>query len=89
MEKRACPSGGGTQQRGRHQTSPTETHNKAAVCREKYTAFVAVPRNKANTAAKDVCCDVQSTNANETALWLSTESAQQDGSDYLELQLQQ
>jgi hypothetical protein len=49
-----------------------------------------------NTAAKGVYYDVGSINAkkeslghfqtNEAALWLSTKSAQQDGSDYLELQ---
>jgi hypothetical protein len=50
-----------------------------------------------NTAAKGVYCDVDNINAkkaasfdhfqmNEAALWLSITSAQQDGSDYLELQ---
>jgi hypothetical protein len=39
--KRACPSGGDTQRRGRQQTPPIETHNKAAICREKYAALVA------------------------------------------------
>jgi hypothetical protein len=36
--KRACPSGGDTQRRGRQQVPPIETHNKAAICREKYAA---------------------------------------------------
>ena len=59
-------------------------------------ALVAVSR-KLNTAAKDVYYyDVANTNTkkasfghfqtNEAALWLSIKSAQQDGSDYVELQ---
>jgi hypothetical protein len=58
-------------------------------------ALVAVSR-KMNTAAKDVYYDVASMNTqkasfghfqtNEAALWLSIKSAQQDGSDYVELQ---
>jgi hypothetical protein len=39
-----------------------ETHNKAAICREKYAALVAVSR-KMNTAAKDVYYDVGNINA--------------------------
>ena len=82
--KRACPSGVDTQRRGRQQTPPIDTHNKATICREKYAALVAVPR-KMNTAAKDVYCDVDNINAkkasfghfqmNEAALWLSITSA--------------
>jgi hypothetical protein len=95
MKKRACPSGGDTQRRGRQQTPPIGTHNKAAICREKYAALVAVSR-KMNTAAKGGYYDVDNINTkkesfghfqtNEAVLWLSIKSAQQDGSDYLKLQ---
>ena len=59
---------------------PIETHNKAAICREKYAALVAVSP-KMNTAAKDVYYDVDNMNkkkasfghfqTNEAVLWLS------------------
>jgi hypothetical protein len=48
--KRACPSGGVTQRRVRQPILPSETHNKAAICRGKYAALFALPR-KMNTAA--------------------------------------
>ena len=66
--KRACPSGGDTQRWGRQQVPPIETHNKAAICREKYAALVAVAvSRKMKTAAKDVYYDVGNMNTKKAS----------------------
>ena len=73
---------------------PSETHNKAAICRGKYAALFALPR-KMNTAAvqKNMAdaivlkkTEFDTNEAVEAALWVSIESAQQDGSDFTQLQ---
>ena len=95
---RALPGGGASQRRVR-QPMPkpilaSVTHNKAAICRGKYAALFALPR-KMNTAAvqKNMVdaivlkkTEFDQIEAVEAALWLSTESAQQDGSDFTQLQ---
>ena len=96
--KRAVPLGGATQRRVR-QPMPkpipaSVTHDKAAICRGKYAALFALPR-KMNTAAvqKNMVdaivlkkTEFDTNEAVEAALWVSIESAQQDGSDFTQLQ---
>jgi hypothetical protein len=94
MKKRSWPSGGGTQRRVRQPMPkpilPPETHNKAAMCRGKYAALFALPRKMNTAAVQNNMVDAivlkksefDQIEAVEAALWLSTESAQQDGSDY-------
>ena len=96
--KRALPLGGASQRRVR-QPMPkpipaSVTHDKAASCRVKYAALFALPR-KMNTAAvqKNMVdaialkkTEFDTNEAVEAALWVSIESAQQDGSDFTELQ---
>jgi hypothetical protein len=97
--KRPCPSGGGTQRRARQPMPkpilPSETHNKAATCRGKYAALFALPRKMNMAAVQNNMVDAvvlkkiefdQIEAVIEAALWLSIESAQQDGSDYKQLQ---
>ena len=89
--KRALASGGASQRRVRQQQPkpilPSVTHNKAAICRGKYAALFALPR-KMNTAAvqKNMAdaivlkkTEFDTNEAVEAALWVSIESARQDG----------
>jgi hypothetical protein len=73
---------------------PPETHNKAAICRGKYAALFALPRKMNTAAVQNNMVDAivlkktefDQIKTVEATLWLSIESAQQDGSDYKQLQ---